>query len=163
MRVIAAFTSAPIAYSDADSTVTLRIGEEKASSTVRIEIDKTYKPNLTEAVAKAAPRDADDVMAKLMLGETVEKDDAIVGEVMRWGPPEEKVRGLMRMARANDAKLAAKAVKKLEEVGAEWNKTQGYPKAPAAAADTEQYLEGWTKWYSAMLRFPVGALDEAEK
>jgi len=158
--IVAGLTSASIAYSDADGVATLRIGDTKSSSTLRIEMGKEYKPNLVEAISKAAS-DLDEVMAKLMVGEKVEKSE-LVAEVMNWGPPEEKVRGLMRMARADDAKLAAKAVKKLEAFGEQWNKTEGYPKAPAPAADTEQFLQAWAGWYNAMLRFPVGAVPEPQ-
>jgi hypothetical protein len=153
-RIILALTSAPISYSDAGGMLTVRLGEVDSSSTVRLELDKTYKPNLEEAVAKSAPADLDAVMARLMSGEKPE-NAGLADEVMKWGPPEEKIRGLLRQVKANDPKAAAKAVNALETFAQQWNKSQGIPKAPVAVVDTEQLVEEWSKWYAAMLRFPL--------
>jgi hypothetical protein len=154
LRAIALLTSLPLSYSDTGGMLTVRIGETETPSTIRFENDQAYKANIVDAVEKAAGTDTDAVMAKLMLGEKVEKSE-LVGEVMQWGPAEEKVRGLMKACRANDAKIAGAAVKRLEAFAEAWNKNEGFPSAPAPNADTEKYLAAWSVWYVNMLRFPV--------
>lgn len=159
LRALLALTSPSVGFSDADGMLTIRIGDVQGHSTIRLDTGKEYKPNLVDTVTKAAPRDVDDSIVKLMLGEKVEKDAGLIAEIVNWGPPEEKVRGLIKLVKANDAKLAASAVKKLEAFAAAWNEKEAIPAAPAAMADTEEYVEAWKKWYASMLVFPLPVIE----
>lgn len=155
LMAIRAMTSVPVSYSDAGGMVTLRIGDPAAATTMRIEMPREYKPNLEEAVTKAAPVSVDDVLGKHLLGQKPAKDADTFEALAQWGPPEEKARSLMWIATGKDAALAARAVKALEAFSEEWNKTQGVPRAPDAGSKTDEYLDAWAKWYGQMLRYPL--------
>jgi hypothetical protein len=158
LMVVRALTSVPISYSDAGGMVTLRLGDPAKPSTVRIEMPREYKPNLEDAVARAAPVSIDEVLGRQQLGVKPQKDADTFEALAQWGPPEDKARSLMWIATGKDAALAAKAVKALEALGQEWNKTNGVPRAPDAGDKTDEFLDAWAKWYGQMLRYP---LDES--
>ncbi len=158
MRVIQLLSASAITFSDVDGMLSIRLGNTKKTSTLRIDHGKPYLPNLEAAVTKASPGDFDEAMLKVMVGDKPAKDAELYAALATWGPPEDRVRGLMRAVRGNDPALAAKAAKALEDFAQKWNTDEGYPLAPRSMADTDEYLQAWAKWYEKMLRFPM---DEA--
>ena len=149
----------PITYSEADGMISLTLGDPKAPSTIRLESLKDYKPNLEKAVQEKVHHNLDDVMLPYVLGHKVraDKHSALVESLLPLMPPEERVRPLMRAVRGKNAKIAAEAVKKLEDLAEEWNEKEGFPTAPKPGGTGEEYLDRWATWYREMIRFPLGS------
>jgi hypothetical protein len=145
----------PFTVIETPETLSFRLGAKKTPSVFRYRIRESEKTGLDAVVVNAVPRDLDVGIAANLLGDA-KGTPMSIDAILRWGPPEEKVRALIRTIRVEEnAERKAAAVKLLREFGVRWNDEVGLPKAPGFLTEPA-WLKAWTKWYGRMLRFPDG-------
>jgi hypothetical protein len=148
-------STTPFSVTESPEKLLFRLGAKSRPSTFRYRIRESKKTGLDEAVVNAVPRDLDIGISANLIGDAKDSPPALAA-IHRWGPPEEKVRALIRTIKVEEnAERKAAAVKLLREFGTRWNDEVGLPKAPGFLPE-HAWLKAWTKWYGRMLRFPEG-------
>lgn len=152
---------APFSITEEGNEVAFGFGDPKTPRTFRVQLRDRYEPSLEKVVIENVPRELDAVSAEILL----EKDRAApagVGDFLRWGPPEDRVRAVLGAARSEDPKVQLDATSWLASFAAEWNRDAGVPEAPARMADRSAWLTRWEHWYREVLAFPLVAREKKQ-
>ncbi|NQU21313.1 MAG: hypothetical protein HQ567_08530 [Candidatus Nealsonbacteria bacterium] len=147
-------SSAPLSVIDRGDEVEFVLGASKRPSTLRAQLRDEYEKSLEKVTIKEVKVDLDEVLAERLL-EPDTKTSADVSAVLDWGPPEERVRGLLAAAERDGPDRKKTAITQLRDWAKQWNRDHGVPKAPAETDDTEAYLAAWKQWYARMRQFPM--------
>jgi len=157
-----ALGAAPVSFIDEGDRVEFVLGRVDAPSTFRLQIRDEYEPSLEKVVAEAVKVDLDKALAAALL-KTETNPPAPIATVLKWGPPEESVRGLMAAAQDGNDEQRKAALDLLDTWAGQWNRDHGIPKTPEKKDPPEDYLAAWKKWYHEMRQFPISAEEWAEE
>ena len=145
----------PVSIEESSEGVSIRLGDPKRPLPLRFAMRDVYNAKLEPSVAKAAPVELDEVLARRLLAPAgARADSGGVEAVAAWGPPEDAARALIARASSADAAARAPALERLRSLGDAWNTAGSLPPAPAQSADPARYLDAWKEWYRGVLKFP---------
>jgi hypothetical protein len=145
-RILAA---APLSLLQTEQEVVVRFGDSAQPSTMRCELRDTYAPNLERAVAAAVPEDLDAQIAAAVLDSGAAAGP--LGELLAWGPAEDRVRAVLAVARRAEDARSARAARWLADFAARWNAAGRAPEAPAGEALD---AAAWEQWYRDVVGAP---------
>ncbi len=161
-HAIAALSSTPMSYVEAEGMVTITLGDPAVVNTFRLRVrpDQEYKANFEAEVQRYGGPSITDSLAAALLKEERSPTPGIAA-FAAWGPPEERVRALVHAAEGDDRNRVQLALAKLGEFAQRWNREEGEPAAPVGAQVTD--LDAWRQWLSAVEDFPAGDLGPLGK
>lgn len=133
-------SQAPISLDQDRRRLRVRFGFRDGPSTMRVPLRKGHTDNLEAVVKAVAPTDLDARLADHVLGQ--KSGDVALEAIATWGPPEESVRAVARVAREKDGADRGRALAWLEAWAKRWNEAGERPKAPEKMTH-----EAWTAWY----------------
>ncbi len=146
------FASFPLSIDQDAERAVIRFGEARAPWTMRCEWRDDYLPNVERVVTDLVPSPLDQQIAAAVLEEADAGED--LRELLRWGPPEDRVRAVVAAARDDDAGRRERAVRWLTRFAADWNAAGRSPVAPAPGEALPHYLLEWETWYRDLLSQP---------
>lgn len=144
-----------LAFADADSVVTVRIGRAEAPTTLRFLMRSGYNADLESAVKEAAPAGLDAILAAHLLDGGAPDASDTLKSALAWLPPEDGVRAVLGRARGSDETRRGPAVAWLRDFARGWSRASPVPAAPDAELDDAELLAACEEWYRKMLRFPL--------
>jgi hypothetical protein len=145
----------PLSATVADGRVTMRLGLVDGPSTYRFRYRDVPETDLDEAVKEAAPVNLDRQLLAAILGGPEAKVAPAIRAILDGGPPEERVRALLRGAVHEDPDIRRRALARLRAFGTMWNRAGHKPVAPKAAktpADLQKELDAWWAWHLVIVR-----------
>jgi hypothetical protein len=146
---MSAMVSVPFSYVEERDRVRFTLGRRDRPVTVRVPLRGEFESDLDGVVTEVASVDVDDVVTRALL-RSGEKQPQWVGHLLRWGPPEERVRALLACAHRGDEPEATTACKRLLSFGERWNREAGVPAAPRDLGDRAAFVRSWQEWYASM-------------